>query len=99
MPRFIASFAVLLSFIPAIASGQCQLQKALSLAPQPESWFGFTVAITPDLAVVGAPRADSFSADSGQAYVYRRNGVQWNHEETLTWNSPGQQLGAVVRGS
>lgn len=45
--------------------------------------FGSAVAISGDVVVVGAPQADAFGQDSGVAYVFRRDGVQWHLEETL----------------
>ena len=45
-------------------------------------WFGSSVAIDGDLAVVGAIREDSkgFDSESGAAYIFRRNGESWIQE-------------------
>ena len=50
--------------------------------------FGFSVAISGDLAVVGAPfqdlTADGYTfRDRGAMYVYRRNGNSWEQEAAL----------------
>ena len=46
--------------------------------------FGYSVAITDDLLVVGAPGTDSISnSDEGAAYIYRRSGLNWILEQVL----------------
>lgn len=47
-------------------------------------WYGRSVDICDDVAVVGAGFHDSLGADSGAAYVYRRQGSRWNLEQKLT---------------
>ena len=42
---------------------------------------GYTVAISGDIAVVGAPAYKTF--EIGRTYVYRRSGSRWVHEQTL----------------
>lgn len=52
--------------------------------------FGMSVAIDGNVAVVGTPLDDdacvppTTGCDSGSAYVYRYNGVNWNDETKLT---------------
>jgi len=45
-------------------------------------WFGSSVAINGDLAVVGAIREDGkgINSDSGAAYVFRKSGESWRQE-------------------
>ena len=46
--------------------------------------FGYSVAITDDLLVVGAPGTDGISnSDEGAAYIYRRSGLNWILEQVL----------------
>jgi len=45
--------------------------------------FGFTVAISGDYAVVGAPQDDDNGLSSGSAYVYKRSGTSWAQETKL----------------
>jgi len=46
--------------------------------------FGWSVDISGDYAVVGAPGADSQGADSGAAYVFVRTGTNWTQQAILT---------------
>ena len=46
--------------------------------------FGWSVAISGDLAVVGAREDDDGGSNSGSAYVFRFNGVAWVEETKLT---------------
>ena len=45
-------------------------------------WFGYSVAINDNLAVVGAIREDGkgINSDSGAAYVFRKSGESWIQE-------------------
>ncbi len=46
--------------------------------------FGYSVAIEGDTILVGAPRHDDGEADSGAAYVFRRNAGTWLQEDKFT---------------
>lgn len=48
-----------------------------------EEWFGNSVAISGNLAVVGAFRDDDSGLWSGSAYVFRREGLTWKEEAKL----------------
>jgi hypothetical protein len=45
--------------------------------------FGVSVAISGDVVVVGAFRADIEAEDQGAAYVFRRNGSVWTQQQKL----------------
>jgi len=47
-------------------------------------FFGVSVAISGDTAVVGAKGNDDAGNDSGSAYVYKENGATWTEEAKLT---------------
>ena len=47
-------------------------------------YFGYSVAISGNLAIVGAHRDDDTSNGSGSAYVFRREGANWVEEVKLT---------------
>ncbi len=47
------------------------------------AWFGRSVAVSGDLALVGAQRDDDLGDDSGSAYVFRRSGETWTQEAKL----------------
>ena len=60
--------------------------------------FGYSVALTEDTALVGAPWHDSAGrARSGAAYVFTRSGAAWTLQQTLTAATvAGDQLGYAV---
>jgi hypothetical protein len=47
-------------------------------------YFGCSVAISDNVAIVGATRDDDNGTNSGSAYIYRFNGTQWIEEAKLT---------------
>jgi len=49
-----------------------------------EDFFGLSVAISGDTAVVGAEGNDDAGSRSGSAYVYKENGAAWTEEAKLT---------------
>jgi hypothetical protein len=46
-------------------------------------WFGFSVSISGDTAVIGAALDDDNGSDSGSAYVFRYDGSTWAQEAKL----------------
>jgi hypothetical protein len=46
-------------------------------------YFGYSVAICGDIAVVGAPLDNANGADAGAVYVFRRDGVAWVEQAKL----------------
>jgi hypothetical protein len=80
-------------------------QKLLAPTPTADSWFGMEVAVSGDVAVIGAfldspalfmqPRVQH----AGSAQVYRYDGRRWNFEQTLLAyhdGQPGDLFGASV---
>jgi len=47
-------------------------------------WFGCSVAISGDHAVVGAHRDGDAGMDSGSAYIFKRSGTEWTEQAKLT---------------
>ncbi|MCH7886446.1 MAG: T9SS type A sorting domain-containing protein [Candidatus Marinimicrobia bacterium] len=45
--------------------------------------FGFSVSISGDYAVVGAPFDDDNGTDAGSAYLFKRTGTSWTQEAKL----------------
>ncbi len=39
--------------------------------------FGYSVAISPDTAIIGAYREDGSAKDSGAAYIFKKSGTEW----------------------
>ncbi|MCZ6834155.1 MAG: M12 family metallo-peptidase [Planctomycetota bacterium] len=61
-------------------------------------FFGISVAISGDVAVVGSSGHDDPVSDEGAAYVYRFDGIFWNIEQELNGldRQPGDNFGASV---
>ena len=47
-------------------------------------WFGYSVSISGDYAVVGAYQDDDKGDDSGSAYIFHRTGSSWTQQAKLT---------------
>lgn len=77
-----SAFAAALFVLASFAHAQCtsQTNRLVPAAPISGDAFGVSVALTDDLAVVGAPLA----APSGRAIVYRRESGGWVFEAELT---------------
>ncbi len=68
------------------ARGQCEATELIKLTAsdgEAEDWYGSSVAIDGDLAIVGAPDIPDLEADPGAAYIYRYDGEVWIEEEKL----------------
>lgn len=48
--------------------------------PAADDQFGWTVAISGDVALVGSHRDDDVGGDSGSVYVFRFDGAAWNED-------------------
>jgi hypothetical protein len=60
--------------------------------------FGFSVSISGDYAIVGAPYNDANGADSGSAYIFHRVGTTWTQQAKLSPGDPanGDEFGRSV---
>ena len=60
--------------------------------------FGYSVALSGDSALVGAPLADGAAIDSGAAYVFTRSGSVWSQQAKLVASDAvaGDQLATAV---
>jgi len=52
----------------------------------PYDWFGWSVALDEDTAVIGATGDDDKGAGSGSVYVFVRDGITWTQQAKLTAN-------------
>jgi hypothetical protein len=64
--------------------GWVQEAKLTASDGAPGDLFGRTVRLSGTVALVGAPRDDEPVTDSGSAYVFRYNGINWQQESRLT---------------
>lgn len=60
-----------------------QQQKLLATDGATEDWFGYSVAIDGNTAVIGAIKDDDNGAQSGSAYVFTRTGTTWTQQQKL----------------
>ncbi len=58
------------------------------LIPQHEGNVGWSVSISGDIAVVGAPNANAGADKSGAAYVFVRSGRTWQQRAKLVGDNP-----------
>jgi len=83
-----------------IRGGTAWVQQARLLAADPftDDWFGASVALTVDTAVVGALSVDGAGINSGAAYVFERQGSTWMQQDKLLPPDPdgGDQYGISV---
>ncbi len=87
MPRTtILRFAVLL-VVSRAAVGQCEVQELT--APNPETdFYGYSVALSSEFAVVGAPNDSTVHGDAGAVYVYSATPSGWVGPVTLYASIP-----------
>lgn len=74
-----------------VRSGTVWSQQAKLVSPDGESaqFFGRSVAVAGDTAVVGSPMASSAgAAETGVAYVFVRNGSNWSEQSKLLASDP-----------
>ncbi len=58
-------------------------QKLLASDGAARDKFGYSVSISGDYAIVGAPRDDDNGTDSGSAYIFKRDGASWVQQAKL----------------
>ncbi len=68
-----------------------QAQKLRASDPQPYADFGRALALRGDLLVVGAPGYLDFYTNSGNAYVFTRNGGPWSQQQKLSPSDPASK--------
>lgn len=68
----------------------CQLTRLLGSASDAGDVLGYSVAVSNDYILVGAPLTDGAEDNTGVAYVFRRTGVAWTEKSKL--QSPDADL-------
>ena len=61
-----------------------QQQKLLASDGAAVDYFGISVSISGDYAIVGAIYDDDKGSDSGSAYIFKWNGTSWSQQQKLT---------------
>jgi hypothetical protein len=76
-----------LFFLAGASHSQCELVESQKLLPQDPTQalqeFGFALAMSSDLLIVGTPNDDTPIRGSGTASVYRFDGIRWQFEQQL----------------
>lgn len=71
--------------------GGWELQAELTASDAAQAdYFGASVSISGDTAVVGAVGDDDLGEDSGSAYVFTRSGEVWTQQQKLTASDAAQ---------
>ena len=95
-----STLALLLGLVPALpASASAQLTKLVAPDGAAGDESGYSVAVSADTAVVGAPLDDvGVNPDQGSVSVFRRSGGAWAYEATLVAfnGAPGDAFGRSV---
>ena len=73
-------------------TGWSQQAWLTSSEPASGDLFGDCVAVSGDLAVVGAPGDDELGFETGAAFAFRRSEDTWNEQEKVTASDPGVNL-------
>ncbi len=61
-----------------------QQKKMIASDTEPEDWFGISVSISDDYAIVGAYGEDTGGSDAGAAYIFKNNSGAWTQYAKLT---------------
>ncbi len=69
--------------VPGIGSRWAQQQKLFASDAAANDFFGFSVAISGNTALVGAYGRDDVAPDSGAAYVFVRSGSTWTQQQKI----------------
>jgi MYXO-CTERM domain-containing protein len=68
------------------------VQKLTPSTGAASDYFGYAVALEGNVAIIGAPQTDATAFDSGAAYVFRYDGMQWNEQDKI-WAATGGTYG------
>ena len=76
------AFAMVLLFgaLPAWALTATQMAKLFAGDGAPNDYFGQSVAVDGDTAVIGVQQDDDNGSTSGSAYVFTRSGAKWTRQ-------------------
>jgi len=86
-PHFLTA-AILLMVLFILPAGSAyagwpEVEKLLAADGAAEDWFGRSVSISGDYAIVGAYRDDDNGDGSGSAYIFKRDGTGWSEQAKL----------------
>jgi len=80
---WIAAILLAIGLSPGADAAECEMARLLASDGAAYDYFGHSVAVSGDVAVVGAYQDDDYGPESGSAWVYRWNGSSWVEEAKL----------------
>ncbi len=95
---FASAGVLLLTAISASATTPAEVTKLVAEDSASNDFFGFSIALSGDTAMIGALRDDDNGIDSGAVYVFTRSGGNWSSQSKLTAvdGGAGGELGGNV---
>ena len=96
------SIGALSASLPSAVEAQCAPQKPTATFSSPVAgnlgWFGMAVAVSDEVAVVGAAREGLSSSERGSAYVYELSASGWGAGRRLEISDAqrGERFGSAV---
>jgi hypothetical protein len=95
---FVSAGALLLIAISAWATTPVEVAKLIAEDSASNDFFGFSIALSDDTAVIGALRDDDNGVDSGSVYVFTRFGTNWSQQTKFTAadSGAGDEFGGQV---
>ena len=84
-PLWNAGSAYVFRFDPDGSGQWVEEQKLTASDAGIEEWFGWSVSLQGDLALIGAPLDDDYASASGSSYVFTFDGKRWNETAKLRY--------------
>lgn len=81
---FVSAGALLLIAMTAWATTPVEVAKLIAQNSASDDFFGFSIALSGDTALIGALRDDDNGVDSGSVHVFTRVGANWSEQTKLT---------------
>ena len=84
--RLLLLLCLVVSFSAQVSKAQDwnEIMKALADDGAGFDYFGHSVSISGDVAIVGAYQDNDNGSNSGSAYIFEKNGVSWIQQQKLT---------------
>ena len=80
---FASAGVLLLVAVSAWATTPVEVAKLIAEDGASNDFFGFSIALSDDTAVIGALRDDDNGVDSGAVHVFTRFGTNWSQQTKL----------------
>ncbi len=75
--------SVLLTLVLTACAGAAEVKLTASDGAA-DDYFGYSVSISGDYAIVGAYYDDDSGSNSGSAYIFKRDGTSWGEQAKIT---------------